>query len=100
MPYWNRDRDRSAEEFECYCDGCIPYYRPLTHELRGFDSREEYAASILGGQDHLIDLVLSNDWYADAYERYMTDEHRWNPEGYAWAPWKAGAACGTCGKLI
>jgi hypothetical protein len=115
MPYWNRDLSvpPAKESFKAWCDGCFPLYRPTTAETFGpfglGTTREEHAAWVFGGQhtgslvlgiEHMIDLALTSHYYAEAIERYLTDETRWTPTGYAWAPWRMGVNCEVCGRPI
>jgi hypothetical protein len=111
--YWNRDlsdpKREDAEAFRCWHDDCFPAYCPTTAEkfMGEGMTNDDYAVHVFGGGslgspelgvEHMIELAMADSYYADAIERYLTDSHRWTPDGYAWANWRMGANCETCGK--
>lgn len=121
MGYWNRDLTflpvghrlagfqgrnlrehletaaKRDEPFRCWHDDCFPIHRPLTFEKFGFESREHYAAVTFGGVEHMIELALTDKFYANKIEEFLADETHWTPDGYAWANWLMGAPCESCG---
>jgi hypothetical protein len=56
--------------------------------------------SLEAGVEHMVVLALASSWYAEAIERYLTDETRWTPTGYAWANRRMGVPCEACGRQI
>lgn len=95
MTYWNRDRDKGNEPFKCWCDDCFPVTLPPFWKTRSYSSLRE---AVQMRFETLEDAKAYLETQRGGLARYVeTMTHRVTPDGYAWAPWKMGAPCESCG---